>query len=395
MRPISAALTQLVLCLAAVNAETVTVDCARVQQVDPNGQIRDSLLHMYRFCPEDEDATSVTCEYLKTIDPNGLYRAYWEEVFSTCGWPHSFAAPSATSKPETLKRDAEAGHQMLLSFGLPGLDFWPPGPLETKPATHIATQVSKHVSSSMQAISGRGENGYTTLSVTAYRWPSSKPSSTKTVLVTKTVDATPTSIYNGRYVPASCTGIDNSDKTGPGIYNLPMKKIKGYGGDKGNTKMTFPNKHGSPQCKEAKHCVALNRESVQPCIEQVQMKIRELACSEPNRTFAPLEPIVCGPSGDSTYCAVVQYIPFVTKNAKANQMFQRMYTEPYLNMTVNQVPIGAIKEGVDWIVENGAKLCGQALLPVPQFSTKAGGKPGHVYAVVLDVDSRFSHRKAE
>lgn len=65
-----------------------------------------------------------------------------------------------------------------------------------------------------------------------------------------------------------------------------------------------------------------------------------------------------------------------------------MDTEPYVGMKYNEVPIVAIKEGIDWIKQNGAKMCGQSLLPLPLSSMmdKHPQLKGHVYVLKADVN---------
>lgn len=176
-----------------------------------------------------------------------------------------------------------------------------------------------------------------------------------------------------------------NDQIGPGINNVPLKSIKGVGQD--GKKVKYPNMKGSSLCKKAKNCLVIDKLGTRSCLEEVQNRIHELAAKHPEMTFKALERIACGPSQDSTYCAYIEIVPWQPKNSQQENMFNKMNMEPYRDMQYNEVPMGAIREGIDWLRQGKAKLCGETLLPVP--GPKRGGKKmeGQVYVLKVDINT--------
>lgn len=179
-----------------------------------------------------------------------------------------------------------------------------------------------------------------------------------------------------------------NDQIGPGTNNVPLKAIKGLGQD--GKAVTYPNKHGSSLCKKAKGCISIDKVGpVTPCIADLQNKIHQLAMNRSDLTFAPMEPITCSPALSSKYCAWVELVPWAPKDEKNKWLLNEMNTKPYNHMSYNEVPIGAVSEGIDWIRDGKAKLCGETLLPVPQPGTANMAKScekGKVYVLKVDVN---------
>lgn len=180
-----------------------------------------------------------------------------------------------------------------------------------------------------------------------------------------------------------------NDNIGPGINNVPMKQIKGLG--QNGQKITYPNKKGSGLCKKARKCITIDKVGpIRTCLEDLQDKIHLLAKHKSNLTFAPLQPIACSPAQDSKYCAYVELVPWQPLKASNEREFQKMNIQPYTNMTYNAVPIGAIKEGVDWIKQGKAKLCGASLLPVPlPVNMDHPQEKGKVYTLRVDINTEL------
>lgn len=180
-----------------------------------------------------------------------------------------------------------------------------------------------------------------------------------------------------------------TDKDGPGINNIPLKAIKGQGKD--GKKITYPNKTGSKDC--SKKCSYPTKfESAVSCLTGLQEKIHKIASKNPGKTYQPLERIACAPN-ESMFCAFVEAVPWTPSGQKDRDMMAKMDTQPYRDMGYNHVPIGAIVEGIDWIEQNGAKMCGQALLPVQVSSEMIEDYPemrGHVYILKADVNSTLA-----
>lgn len=180
-----------------------------------------------------------------------------------------------------------------------------------------------------------------------------------------------------------------NDNIGPGINNVPIKHIKGQG--QGGQKVTYPNKKGSGLCKKAKKCITIDKVGpIRTCLEDLQSKIHLLAKHKSDITFAPLQPIACSPAQDSKYCAFVELVPWQPLKASNERAFHQMNIQPYTNMTYNAVPIGAIKEGVDWIKQGKAKLCGASLLPVPlPVDMYHPQEKGKVYTLRVDINTEL------
>lgn len=180
-----------------------------------------------------------------------------------------------------------------------------------------------------------------------------------------------------------------TDKDGPGINNIPLKPIKGQGKD--GKKITYPNKTGSKDC--SKKCSYPTKfESAVSCLTGLQEKIHKIASKNPGKTYRPLERIACAPN-ESMFCAFVEAVPWTPSGQKDRDMMAEMDTQPYRDMEYNYVPIGAIVEGIDWIEQNGAKMCGQSLLPVQVSSEMIEDYPemrGHVYILKADVNSTLA-----
>lgn len=195
--------------------------------------------------------------------------------------------------------------------------------------------------------------------------------------------------------PARTSSILNNvnDQVGPGINNIPIESIKGEGQD--GKKATYPNKHGSALCKKAKGCISITKTGPNKhCIDDLQERIHCLAIQYPDLVFNPLEPIACSPSVDSIYCAFIELVPWQPHDVKNERLFEQMDTEPYKSMLYNEVPIKAIAEGIDWIIQGKAKLCGAALVPVPKAEHLNGpeGK-GKVYVLKVDINPDLPEMK--
>ncbi|KAF1349924.1 hypothetical protein BDV97DRAFT_178817 [Delphinella strobiligena] len=180
-----------------------------------------------------------------------------------------------------------------------------------------------------------------------------------------------------------------NDNIGPGINNVPIKHIKGEG--QGGKKITYPNKKGSGLCKKARKCITIDKVGpIRTCLEDIQAKIHLLAQHNSTLTFAPLQPIACSPAHDSKYCAYVQLVPWQPLKESNERKFQKMNIQPYRGMNYSAVPIGAIKEGVDWIKQGKAKLCGESLLPVPlPVQLDHPEERGKVYTLKIDVNTEL------
>lgn len=192
-------------------------------------------------------------------------------------------------------------------------------------------------------------------------------------------------------IPSAQSGpvINVKNKVGPGINNVPIKSISGEG--EGGKKITYPNMQGSALCKKAKHCVAIdNKGPVVSCLEDLKNKIHYLAAYKSDLVFEPMQPIACSPALNSKYCAFIELVPWQPKNGKNTELFNQMNTVPYRLMEYNQVNIGAIAEGIDWMKKTTkAKLCGSSLLPVPEPGSELMGRheeKGKVYVLRVDVN---------
>ncbi|KAK8196100.1 hypothetical protein M8818_007253 [Zalaria obscura] len=211
--------------------------------------------------------------------------------------------------------------------------------------------------------------------------PSANGEETQTIQVT-VQGMNPTNL--GKVEPTSSVMTRRApDNPGPGLHNIPLKKVKGTTTD--GKAVTYPNKLGHPDCKKAKHCIAIDERvnGTMGCLQYLAEGIRHKAETDPEATYSALDPVVCGPSDESGYCAYVQYVPFVPNSGKYTDEFQKMDTFQYRAMTYNKVPIGAIYQGIQWLMDSGAKLCGNALLPVPH---DFGVMDGSVYILTVDVD---------
>lgn len=153
---------------------------------------------------------------------------------------------------------------------------------------------------------------------------------------------------------------------------------------------TYPNHVGF----NVDACDALRKSGCQtttlpiiPCISYLQQQINELACKTPNATFAPMTPIACSPSKDSDYCAFVEYRPWEPKGDDDEEKLESLRSGGHWgDMEYGHVPIFAIKNAMDWLLDQKTKVCGSMLLPVPGFDGENGGLEGHVYVLSLDVD---------
>ena len=217
------------------------------------------------------------------------------------------------------------------------------------------------------------------------------PVSSKNV-VTQVAVLTPNTLTVPSASPLSsiCSLAFAGGKPGRGVNNLPIKKIKGtLGNAKDKKYSTYPNKHGQPECKPlGKAGCNVPGIPMMSCLQDLRRQIYAKACKHPNMTYSPMQSIACSPNVVSSYCAYVQYVQWLPKGAKEQKKFDDLNTAPYKGMKYNQVPIGAIVEGIDWIIEKGAKLCGESLLPVP--NQMAGGMPGHVYILKVDIDHEIN-----
>lgn len=319
--------------------------------------------------------------------------------------PTCTVVPKATHAPEhgNAKRSAVFIQRLLRSVGIPDVDSLPAAPLQSTSAEAVVTSTPNQLSP--LRLGKRGwfssffhvEPSTLDLSSTgswtaASRMRDHQATAMSTVTESYTVFATseaqstaPTEDQPHAQTPSQSLPTSSSSLPSPTQCKVPAHgtkgpSIKGKGGSGYKKNMSFPNKHGSDECKSIKHCTTSNTKK--PCIQDIREKVYQMACNHPEKTFEPMKPIVCSPSDDGDYCAYVQYVPFRPKSAK---LFDHKYTNPYQNMTYNQVPIGAIKEGVDWIINGKAKLCGQALLPVPT-TFPGDGSVDQAYLLRLDVD---------
>ncbi|GAB7349419.1 hypothetical protein MBLNU459_g8534t1 [Dothideomycetes sp. NU459] len=173
-----------------------------------------------------------------------------------------------------------------------------------------------------------------------------------------------------------------NDRNGPGINNIPIKPIRGQGKD--GTRITFPNKTGYRDC--SKKCSYAGAYGIESCLSGLQEKIHAIARDDPQGSYAPLERIACAPH-ESNFCAFVEFVPWTPLNERERLELAKMDTQPYDKMEDNRIPIGAIKEGMDWIKQNGAKMCGQSLLPVPaNVRGHEKVRRGYVYILKADVN---------